>query len=593
MPYPFYLTAKRLIVRSLSAMTLTSAVLAGNLLAGAPTLVAAASPAGAQLSAWHIVQHISGVRTRVPTHAPANNFPDGALLGNGSLGVAIQGRNTDHISLFLGREDFWSLFRGRIMPFGRVVLSIPALHNGSYKTVEHIGRAEVTGHFATHDGHALRFTAWVAKPQNLLVVKLQNAGSGTLKISSQLLDGWGTPGAKGMGGHTGGISWLNVSPDTVRARIGQPTGLEKSGSFSGYIRNVRIYASAAPQHAAKPLFSFLDSRDASKIGAAGHASLDCGFLRLPQRSFTIQAAVYPKSATGTQAIFSAMTTERWTHWPGGGQPRTPYGFSLSLVNGKATVMLNRVRITAPQRLPLNAWSRLAVRYNGRSLRLYIAGKRGAESSAFPTTARVAGPAWDWNAIHPGDSQLAFDGCSPKGLIGARMISANARPNHGLQTVSLGAGESATLLVSAFDDRDTVHYHAATLRLLGQMRAESLSVLRDKQLAWWKRFWNKSAIEIPDKKIQAFYYGSLYLFACSSAPGHIAPGLWGNFITSTGMAWNGDYTLDYNYEAPYWAAYPTNHLALADNYDMPLLAWMARKTESDSARIWPSRRSVAA
>ncbi len=575
MLYGNYLTAKSLMVRSFCVIALPSVILAVNLLAGGPAFVAAAITGNPPPSTWNIVQHISGVRTQVPTHAPANNFPDGALLGNGSLGVAIQGRNTDHISLFLGREDFWSLFRGRIMPFGRVVLSIPALHDGSYKTVERIGRAEVTGHFTSHDGHALRFKAWVAKPQNLLVVKLRNAGQGTLKISSALLDGWGTPGSKGMGGNTGGISWLKVSPDTVQARIGQPTGRENSKHFSGSIENLRIYASAAPRHTAKPRFSFLIQRSDSKSAAAGPTSFDCGFLRLPQRAFDIQTSVNPKSAAGTQAIFSAMTTKRWTHWPGGGQPRIPYGFSLSLANGKVTAMLNRVRIIDPQPLPLNAWSQLAVRYNGRSLGLYVGGKLVATSRAFPTTAQVAGPVWDWNAIHPGDSQLAFDGCGPKGLLAVRIIGQIARVNKGVGTISLGAGESATVLISALDDHDTLHYRAATLRLLGQMRLESLSVLRHKELMWWKHFWNKSTVEIPDKRIEAFYYGSLYLFACCSAPGHIAPGLWGNFITSPWMAWNGDYTLDYNYEAPCWAAYPTNHIGLADNYDLPLLAWMAR------------------
>ena len=527
MLYSILRAEKRRMIRLFYALSLPAAILAVNLPAGGRALRAVAIPESPQISTWNIVKNLTGVRVHVPTHAPANNFPDGALLGNGSLGVAIQGRNTDHISLFLGREDFWSLFRGRIMPFGRVVLSIPALHNGSYKTVEQIGRAQVTGHFTTHDGHALRFTAWVAKPQNLLVVKLHNTGQGTLKINSKLLDGWGTPGAKGMGGQTGGISWLNVSPDTVLARIGQPTGRENSKHFSGHIQNVRIYASAAAREVDNPLFSFLINRSDAKSATAGPTTLDCGFLRLPQKAFTFLATVNPKSAAGTQAIFSAMTSQQWTHWPGGGQPRIPYGFSLSLVNGRVSAMLNRVRITDPRPLPLNASSRLAVRYNGRSLRLYVAGKLVATRSAFPTTAQVAGPIWDWTAIHPGDPQLAFDGCSPRGLIGVRMIGQDVRRSGGGQTLSLAAGETVTVLVSALDDRNTLHYHAATLRLLRQLRLESLAVLRHRQLTWWRHFWNKSGIQIADKKIQSFYYGSLYLFACSSAPGHIAPGLWGN------------------------------------------------------------------
>lgn len=35
------------------------------------------------------------------------------------------------------------------------------------------------------------------------------------------------------------------------------------------------------------------------------------------------------------------------------------------------------------------------------------------------------------------------------------------------------------------------------------------------------------------------------------------------ITSRMMGWQGDYTLDYNFEAPFWAACPTNHAALSE------------------------------
>jgi len=39
------------------------------------------------------------------------------------------------------------------------------------------------------------------------------------------------------------------------------------------------------------------------------------------------------------------------------------------------------------------------------------------------------------------------------------------------------------------------------------------------------------------------------------------------------AWNGDYTLNYNYEAPFYAAFPTNHVELADSFDQPILDWL--------------------
>jgi hypothetical protein len=42
-----------------------------------------------------------------------------------------------------------------------------------------------------------------------------------------------------------------------------------------------------------------------------------------------------------------------------------------------------------------------------------------------------------------------------------------------------------------------------------------------------------------------------------------------------MNWSGDYTLDYNYEAPFWGGLPTNHLELVENYDQVLLDHIPR------------------
>jgi alpha-L-fucosidase 2 len=42
-----------------------------------------------------------------------------------------------------------------------------------------------------------------------------------------------------------------------------------------------------------------------------------------------------------------------------------------------------------------------------------------------------------------------------------------------------------------------------------------------------------------------------------------------------MAWNGDYHTNYNYETPFYAALPTNHVNQAGSYDQAVLNWQAR------------------
>ena len=88
--------------------------------------------------------------------------------------------------------------------------------------------------------------------------------------------------------------------------------------------------------------------------------------------------------------------------------------------------------------------------------------------------------------------------------------------------------------------------------LGSLRAAA---------TWWAAYWGKSSISFPDAPaLEQLWYGAQYIFACtsSSSAGVPAPGLYGVWATSDGAAWNGDYTLDYNYQSPYYGAFSSNH-----------------------------------
>ncbi|NNM84532.1 MAG: LamG domain-containing protein, partial [Phycisphaerales bacterium] len=521
--------------------------------------------------AWQIVSTIRGTYTRVPGGAPSPALPGGPVLGNGSMGVALQG-GPDQPTFYIGRDDFWSILRGRIMPVGRLQLTIPQLKGASYHVDENIGPADLTGRFATSTGSALQFKCFVANPWDVMVLQLHNAGSTPLEITPQLLDGWGTAGAAGMAGQTGRIHWLTVSPETMDARIGEPTGKDPAKPFDGQILDVRIYRGALrPQ--SRAVFNFLSKT----VGNSSAAStrFDCGNLLMPQRAFTVTARVRPTAARGSRAIFSVMCRVDWRGWNEPTPPQIPYGFSLSLVDGKLSALLNRVRVTGLTALPLNAWSRVAATYDGTTLSIRVNGQLVASTHNFPSADEVVGPMWHWTAIHPGDRHIPYDGCGPRGLLAWRVVGAQTPAASDATAFALAPGGAATLVLTAMDDRDAPHLRAESLRLLHGANAGDIEAQWSKHLAWWKKFWGKSYIQIPDKLVQDNYYGALYLLACCSRPGAVPPGLWGNLITSPQMGWQGDYTLDYNYEAPFWAAFPTNHVDLAQNYDGPLLFWMKR------------------
>ena len=88
---------------------------------------------------------------------------------------------------------------------------------------------------------------------------------------------------------------------------------------------------------------------------------------------------------------------------------------------------------------------------------------------------------------------------------------------------------------------------------------------------WKEFFSASRVTLPDKEIEKRYNASLYLLACCMGNKKFPPGLFGNFVTDDFFPWAGDYHLNYNYEAPYYCIFSSNHPELFDGYMSPVNA----------------------
>lgn len=107
-------------------------------------------------------------------------------------------------------------------------------------------------------------------------------------------------------------------------------------------------------------------------------------------------------------------------------------------------------------------------------------------------------------------------------------------------------------------------------------AASVKTFRQKNDNWWKQFWSKSYIIIGDTVLEKYYYGSQYLLACCSRNNNYPPGLCGNTITDDASnTWEGDYHLNYNYQATFWGCYSSNHIELTEGYDNPVLDYMQK------------------
>jgi alpha-L-fucosidase 2 len=157
-------------------------------------------------------------------------------------------------------------------------------------------------------------------------------------------------------------------------------------------------------------------------------------------------------------------------------------------------------------------------------------------------------------------------------VATRVVGATGAVAADRLTFTLAPGSPVSLVTGVMSNRDDVNYQSRVLSSVSSLAARDLEGIETAHRAWWDRFFGKSFVEIPNKTIEKAYYASLYFLGSVSRAGEQPPGLWGNWVMKD-PAWNGDYTLNYNYEAPFYAAFPTNHVELADGYDQPIIDWV--------------------
>ena len=86
-------------------------------------------------------------------------------------------------------------------------------------------------------------------------------------------------------------------------------------------------------------------------------------------------------------------------------------------------------------------------------------------------------------------------------------------------------------------------------------------------AWWTKYWNKSAITIPDTVLEKQYYLEMYKFgsaARADAPPISLQAVW---TADNGKLppWKGDFHHDLNTQLSYWPAYAGNQLELEEGF----------------------------
>jgi hypothetical protein len=111
-----------------------------------------------------------------------------------------------------------------------------------------------------------------------------------------------------------------------------------------------------------------------------------------------------------------------------------------------------------------------------------------------------------------------------------------------------------------------------------------AALRESHAQWWRSFWSKSSITLPNKTIERQWYLDQYKFGSAARRGAPPITLQAVWTADDGKLppWKGDYHHDLNTELSYWPSYSGNHLEEAYGY----VDWLWRTR--DSAFAWTKR-----
>jgi hypothetical protein len=140
-------------------------------------------------------------------------------------------------------------------------------------------------------------------------------------------------------------------------------------------------------------------------------------------------------------------------------------------------------------------------------------------------------------------------------------------------------QNRQVFVIAIDSRaKNPDYAADVEKKLLAFDIASLPARLEAHKKWWAGFWAESLVEIPDKVIERQYYLANYLFASSCRDKDFPPGILGSWFCTDSPGWGNDYHLNYNYQAAFYSLYASNHVAMGEVQDQPLLDFMpsARK-----------------
>lgn len=171
------------------------------------------------------------------------------------------------------------------------------------------------------------------------------------------------------------------------------------------------------------------------------------------------------------------------------------------------------------------------------------------------------------------------------VIGGKSKKYANQDNNGVLRVTVPAGESVTIVTGvqceenqkpdAENGAEGLAVKKAVEKIKGLDTVEEINQLHEEHQTWWQEYYKLSYADFGDADLNRLYYGSQYIFACCTREGNTAPGLYGVWANNDQMAWQGDYHLNYNFQAPYYGSYSSNRLR---EFSQPMFEVIARNID---------------
>lgn len=127
--------------------------------------------------------------------------------------------------------------------------------------------------------------------------------------------------------------------------------------------------------------------------------------------------------------------------------------------------------------------------------------------------------------------------------------------------------SCEAVYTVASSKDGARWFEEAMERLGNALSEGYESNFQQHCDWWKAYWKKSAVDLPDKLFEKNWYLSNYLFASCSRKGCYPMPLQGVWTADNGNLppWKGDYHHDLNTQMSYYHYLKANHLEEGESF----------------------------